>query len=84
LSFTTGVRILISMNEPTTSLAAATLILGDKLVVRSVYGNKAHTITAVWGDDLVTIEAVNSLGQTIERQARAATLIEVVAADGDR
>jgi hypothetical protein len=72
------------MTEATTIIAAATIIPGDRLVVRSAYGDKAHTITAVWGDGLVTIEAINTLGQTIERQARAATLIEVVATDGDR
>ena len=68
----------------TQTIAAAAIIEGDKLVIRSAYGNKAHTITAVWGGDLVTLEAINSLGQTITRQARAATLIEVVAIDGDR
>ena len=71
----------------TTNTAADQIIPGDKLVIRSSYGDQAHDIIAVWGGDItgiVNIEARNSLGNTFTRTFRPDSIVEVVATDGDR
>tara|TARA_R110000823_G_scaffold1464_1_gene5691 strand:+ start:21109 stop:21327 length:219 start_codon:yes stop_codon:yes gene_type:complete len=72
------------MNETATFLPAENIVPGDRLINRTRFDVTAHEVIEVWGGDQITIETLNSLGQTIQRHFRSVTPVEVIAADADR